>query len=441
MTIPGAPWHHCTRIEPSGSTRGRPVGERPSTIAARSSTPPTSRASSAGAPCRSAGGFPTAPWAAPSSRSSRVSEALRPESVRVPSSPTSSSALSRPGLCASAPRRSTRTSPPRRASLRVIPTRAPSPRCRRSRRTRSKRSVGELVAWCVGSHATTRTPALAAEQADFARRRLRLVVGVVRCAAATARARGAPRRRGRCRRLPGRGAAARRARTPRRCAGVEILDRRLGSARSRSSAGQRSSGSNAASEFATIARIASRTRSASHGSRSAARSLPGDRATAASPSRRDRGRAPRVEAVRGEERDADVAVEERVGPRPSSLELFERMDGEAASAVEPALVAGALEDLQERVAVAGGAMAETGALAVRARAPRELRACEEELLRRGTRPWSQRSRARRGTTARGVAVGLDEALALGRSASSRAPLDDGGALEHCGDRATGPRSG
>src|SRR3954453_18579837 len=88
-----------------------------------------------------------------------------------------------------------------------------------------------------------------------------------------------------------------------------------------------------------------------------------------------------VETGGCEQRRAEVAGEERVAARPS-LDLGERMDGEAAGPLEPALVAGALEDLQEGEPVAGRAVAGTRALPGRVgpRLPRELGACEQQLL-------------------------------------------------------------
>src|SRR6478672_2433006 len=93
-----------------------------------------------------------------------------------------------------------------------------------------------------------------------------------------------------------------------------------------------------------------------------------------------------VEAGGGEEGGADVSVEERVaaaavrggGPR----RLGEGVDGEAARPLEPALVAGARERLEEREAVSRGAVAEAVALlvAVGARTPDELGAGDEEVL-------------------------------------------------------------
>src|SRR4051812_502116 len=86
----------------------------------------------------------------------------------------------------------------------------------------------------------------------------------------------------------------------------------------------------------------------------------------------DRKAGVEIEAGGSEERRADVAREEGVpaaavrGREP--LRLVERVQGEAPRAVGPALVAGARERLEEREAVARGAVAETVALLVAVRA-------------------------------------------------------------------------
>src|SRR5215210_3815530 len=93
-----------------------------------------------------------------------------------------------------------------------------------------------------------------------------------------------------------------------------------------------------------------------------------------------------VEASRGEEGGAEVACPERVTATTvrsvEALDLAERVDGEAAGALEPALVAGARERLQEREPVARGAVADAVALlvAVGAGPPDQLRAGEQEFL-------------------------------------------------------------
>src|SRR5205814_227790 len=93
-----------------------------------------------------------------------------------------------------------------------------------------------------------------------------------------------------------------------------------------------------------------------------------------------------VETGGGEHRGADVSVEERVAAAAvrggDPLRLGEGVDGEAARPLDPALVAGARERLQEREAVARGAVAEAVALlvAVGAGLPDQLRAGEQEVL-------------------------------------------------------------
>src|SRR6476659_6744647 len=93
-----------------------------------------------------------------------------------------------------------------------------------------------------------------------------------------------------------------------------------------------------------------------------------------------------VEAGRSEEAGADVSVEERVAAAAvrggDPLRLGEGVDGEAARPLEPALVAGARERLEEREAVARGAVTEAVALLVPVgtRTPDELGASEQEVL-------------------------------------------------------------
>src|SRR6476469_3231063 len=65
--------------------------------------------------------------------------------------------------------------------------------------------------------------------------------------------------------------------------------------------------------------------------------------------------------------------------RAGGGDLLDRVHREAAGAFEPELVPGALEQLQERIPVAGGAVAELGALFDRAGAPREFAAPDEQL--------------------------------------------------------------
>src|SRR5207248_9875061 len=93
-----------------------------------------------------------------------------------------------------------------------------------------------------------------------------------------------------------------------------------------------------------------------------------------------------VEASRSEQRGAHVARPKRVTAtavrRAEACDLTERVDGEAARALEPALVAGARERLEEREPVARRAMTDAVALlvAVGAGLPDQLGAGEQELL-------------------------------------------------------------
>src|SRR5256885_801677 len=84
-----------------------------------------------------------------------------------------------------------------------------------------------------------------------------------------------------------------------------------------------------------------------------------------------------------EERDADVAGEERV---PAAAErgaltfhLADRVHGEGAGSVEPDCVARAAVENEEGVRVAGRAMAEDGPFRERPRAPGQLAAGPREL--------------------------------------------------------------
>ena len=91
------------------------------------------------------------------------------------------------------------------------------------------------------------------------------------------------------------------------------------------------------------------------------------------PRRSRRGRArPRGRPSRG----CATPCRARLGP----LDLADRVRGEPARAVEPALVAGALEEREERVAVPGRAMAEARALRDRSGLPRQLAAGERKIL-------------------------------------------------------------
>src|SRR5205085_5324766 len=93
-----------------------------------------------------------------------------------------------------------------------------------------------------------------------------------------------------------------------------------------------------------------------------------------------------VEAGRGEERRADVAVEERVAAPAVrggvALRLRERVESKAPGALDPPLVARAGEGFEEREAVARCAVAEAVAflVAVGAGPPDELRSGEQETL-------------------------------------------------------------
>ena len=61
------------------------------------------------------------------------------------------------------------------------------------------------------------------------------------------------------------------------------------------------------------------------------------------------------------------------------LDLFDGVHGEPARTFEPKFVSGALEQLQKGVSVAGGAVAEVGALLEGACLPRQLAAGYEQL--------------------------------------------------------------
>src|SRR5690349_4273826 len=91
-------------------------------------------------------------------------------------------------------------------------------------------------------------------------------------------------------------------------------------------------------------------------------------------------------AAREEAGGADVAGPQRVAPpavlRAGPLDLGRGVHRERPRPFQPALVAGAVEELQERVAVAGGAVAEAGALGQRPRRPGELAARDRSEERR-----------------------------------------------------------
>src|SRR5215218_3765197 len=93
-----------------------------------------------------------------------------------------------------------------------------------------------------------------------------------------------------------------------------------------------------------------------------------------------------IEASRSEQSGTDIAGPERVTAAAvrsaEPLGLAERVDGEAPRAPEPALVARACERLEEREAVARGAVADAVSLlvAVGAGPPDQLGAGEQQLL-------------------------------------------------------------
>lgn len=92
------------------------------------------------------------------------------------------------------------------------------------------------------------------------------------------------------------------------------------------------------------------------------------------PAVQHRVRGARVEAVGGEESDADVACPKSVARTALTSDLLDGVHGEAPRTLEPALVAGSPEGLQQRVAVARRAVAEAGSFPVGAGLLRELRA-------------------------------------------------------------------
>jgi hypothetical protein len=65
---------------------------------------------------------------------------------------------------------------------------------------------------------------------------------------------------------------------------------------------------------------------------------------------------------------------------PVALDLLHGVHGEATRPLEPELVAGALEQPQERVTVPGGPVAEVRALAQRPRLPGQLAAGAQQPL-------------------------------------------------------------
>src|SRR6478672_11229986 len=83
------------------------------------------------------------------------------------------------------------------------------------------------------------------------------------------------------------------------------------------------------------------------------------------------------------EGSANIACPQRVTAASIAAthprDLSPGVHSEGAGSVEPELVAVALEELQERVAVAGGAVAEARAFDERACAPNELASCKQQL--------------------------------------------------------------
>src|SRR5215831_13320195 len=90
----------------------------------------------------------------------------------------------------------------------------------------------------------------------------------------------------------------------------------------------------------------------------------------------------RVETAGGEKCDPDVAGPQGVAAVPAALDLPERVDGEASRPLEPELVAGPLERLQECVPVASGPVADARAFLHPQRAclPDQFGAGDDELL-------------------------------------------------------------
>ena len=107
-----------------------------------------------------------------------------------------------------------------------------------------------------------------------------------------------------------------------------------------------------------------------------------------------------VDAGLREQRRADVTGEQRVA---AAARCPSAVPGERPRTVEPDLVAGQLVRAQERVAVAGCAVTEPGALVERPGPPGRLRRREQQVLAASGRRASRRSPARRGTTGRASA--------------------------------------
>src|SRR6185503_5598031 len=87
----------------------------------------------------------------------------------------------------------------------------------------------------------------------------------------------------------------------------------------------------------------------------------------------------RVQARPQVARQSEIAGPERV-PRTIALGLRDRMHGEGARPLEPARVARAAVQLEERVAVARRAVAEARALGERAGGPDRLAGGDEQLV-------------------------------------------------------------
>ena len=230
MTIPGAPWHHCTRIEPSGSTRPRPspVGQLasgPSTTAARSSIAPTSRASSIERALEERELVPDGAVGRAEQTLLSVTEVLCPQSVCSPPSPNLVGAL-RPGVAPAlfAGPRVHRVRDEHRSG------RAPHELVRFVVHVLAhahEQSIGQLVARCEAKR-HREDSGFAAEQAGVARCRPRRVVGVV--GSVLPQLERAEHRAGEVDADVCVAAPAQRVERERhaRRAGVEILDRRLG---------------------------------------------------------------------------------------------------------------------------------------------------------------------------------------------------------------------
>ena len=89
-----------------------------------------------------------------------------------------------------------------------------------------------------------------------------------------------------------------------------------------------------------------------------------------------------VDAVGGIERNADATGPQRVARLGQPFDLFERVHRETARAIEPEFVACSRERLEERVAVAGGAVADPRAFVEvhRTDVPGQFGAFDEQIL-------------------------------------------------------------